>query len=63
MATIGPNCPGLRTQDSVRPVELCQLCACWVRTSGPVISPHVVVKYGDGGQPILMCTRREPLAG
>ncbi len=57
----GPKCHAVRTEDSVRPVELCQLCACWLRTTGPLIYPHIVVKYGDGGKQILMCTKREPV--
>ena len=62
--TLGPNCPGVRMKDAVRPIaELCQPCACWLRTAGPVIAPNIVVRYGDDAKPILMCTRREPVIG
>ncbi len=61
MTTIGPQCKGVRNDDTVRPIELCQSCACWKRTVGPVIEPRIVIRYGDDALARLICTRREPV--
>lgn len=56
------NCPGIREQDSVRPIASCQSCECWKRTTGQPITPHIVVEFKDA-MPVLICTRREPVKG
>lgn len=52
------NCEGVREDDKVRPLEMCQSCQHWRSTTGPKVTPHIVIVYRDA-MPVLVCERRQ----
>ena len=52
------NCPGVREDDTVRPLAMCQACAHWRSTTGERVYPLIELKH-DGAQLIVMCGRRQ----
>lgn len=54
------QCPGVREDDTVRPLAMCQQCAHWRSTTGERVTPLIQVRH-DGAQPILLCGRRSPV--
>ena len=56
------NCPGVREDDTVRPLQMCQQCQHWRSTTGERVTPWIQVRY-DGAQLILLCGRRQAVKG
>lgn len=56
------NCPGVRKDDTVRPLQMCQQCQHWRSTTGERVTPLIQVRH-DGAQLIVMCGRRQPVKG
>ena len=54
------NCPGVREDDTVRPLAMCQACAHWRSTAGERVTPLIQVRH-DGAQVILLCGRHSPV--
>ena len=54
------QCPGVREDDTVRPLAMCQSCAHWRSTTGERVYPLIELKH-DGERVILMCGRRQPV--
>ena len=52
------TCPGVREEDTVRPLAMCQACAHWRSTTGERVTPLIQVRH-DGAQLILLCGRRQ----
>ena len=52
------NCPGVRDDDSVRPIPMCQSCQHWRSTIGERITPLIQLRH-DGQRLIVLCGRRQ----
>lgn len=52
------NCEGVREEDTVRPLAMCQTCAHWRSTSGEPVYPRIHLRH-DGKQLIVLCGRRQ----
>lgn len=60
--TDATNCPGVRDDDSVRPIQMCQQCQHWRSTGTVRVEPHIVIVYRET-VPVLTCTRRLAVKG
>ena len=56
------NCPGVREEDTVRPLAMCQQCQHWRSTTGERVSPLIQLRH-DGVQLIVQCARRVSVQG
>ena len=56
------NCPGVREDDTVRPLQMCQQCQHWLSTTGERVYPAIVLQQ-DGDGVTVLCVRRQPVKG